>query len=392
MDLTSRKRKHGKSLTIDIGDVAFVINRSIRQCIFDFETSVCSENRSTAKSLLAEFSLMEIFPNDDMVTSSFLLFLASNQTYSNIANDHGITINGRCRGQATRIMINVREWKLFTVKNLQEAYVTFLAKRARKDDNDNVAKEVKIREFKQLDINVLKRLLGQKGNKDGLLLHITETYEKLREADEQIKVMETDQKELCETIDSLKITIRREQRKLENTKRSISAQKGVITKRLNALDLETSNRDTEWNNSVSKITKQQGYNKMIATKNMNMLEREKNKMKNNVLRTQTSKISLPLLIFDCLKESVTLLNKFKNNKKLRAMLSTFIPLIIPDSSERKEQSHSNHSIGNLLGFNEKSSIAKHYFERSNEIHKLKQISRGELTVKMIEDVLLPLER
>lgn len=213
MDLTSRKRKHGKSLTLDVVDVAFVINRSIRQCIFDFETSVCPENRSTAKSLLAEFSLMVIFPNDDLVTSSFLLFLASNQTYSNIANDHGITINGRCRGQATRMMINVREWKLFTVKNLQEAYVTFLAKRARKDDNDNVAKEVKIREFKQLGINVLKRLLGQKGNKDGLLLHITETYEKLREADEQIKVMETDQKELCETIDSLKITIRREQRK-----------------------------------------------------------------------------------------------------------------------------------------------------------------------------------
>ena len=218
MDLTSRKRKHGKSLTVDIGDVTFVINRSIRQCIFDFETSVCPENRSTAKSLLAEFSLMEIFPNDDLVTSSFLLFLASNQTYSNIANDHGITINGRCRGQTTRMMINVRAWKLFTVKNLQEAYVTFLAKRARKDDNDNVAKEVKIREFKQLDINVLKRLLGQKGNKDGLLLHITETYEKLREADEQIKVMETDQKELCETIDSLKITIRREQTELENTR------------------------------------------------------------------------------------------------------------------------------------------------------------------------------
>ena len=75
MDLTSRKRKHGKSLTVDIGDVTFVINRSIRQCIFDFETSVCPESRSTAKSLLAEFSLMEIFPNDDLVTfySSWLV-------------------------------------------------------------------------------------------------------------------------------------------------------------------------------------------------------------------------------------------------------------------------------------------------------------------------------
>lgn len=144
MDFTSRKHKHGKFLTIDIGDVAFIINRSIRQCIFDFETSISSENGSTAKSLLAEFSLMEIFPNDDIVTSSFLLYLASNQTYYNLANDHGITINGRCSGQATRMMINVREWKLFTIKNLQEAYVTFLTKRARKDENTNSKKELKI--------------------------------------------------------------------------------------------------------------------------------------------------------------------------------------------------------------------------------------------------------
>ena len=156
--------------------------------------------------------------------------------------------------------------------------------------------------------------------------------------------------------------------------------------------METSNRDTEWNKSKSIIAKQHGYNKMVATKNSNMLGREKNKLKQDQKELSVSKISLPLLIFDCLKESVPLLNKHKNNKSLRSILSTLIPLLIPSRLERTELNHSNHSIGNMLGFNEKSRIAKHYFERSDEIYKLKLMKKEDLTTKMIEDVLTPLER
>ena len=112
----------------------------------------------------------------------------------------------------------------------------------------------------------------------------------------------------------------------------------------------------------------------------------------NNIKTSSSKISLPLLIFDCLKESVSLLNVYNNNKSLRSILSILIPLIIPSSSQRMEQNHSNHSIGNLLGFNEKSKIAKHYFERSEKINRLKLNKREIVTVQMIEDVLIPLER
>jgi hypothetical protein len=166
----------------------------------------------------------------------------------------------------------------------------------------------------------------------------------------------------------------------------------MITKRLNAFDLETSNRDTECISLTSKLSKERGYNKMIATKNSNTLERKMNIMKENNIENTKSKISLPLLIFDCPKESVALLNIHKSCKSLRSTLSTIIPLKIPSSTKRTEQSHSNHSIGNLLGFNEKSRIAKHYFERSDVIHKLKLISKENLTVEMVEDILLPLER
>jgi hypothetical protein len=116
--------------------------------------------------------------------------------------------------------------------------------------------------------------------------------------------MESDQREMSATIDSLKIAIRRKQQKAATAKRSITAQKGMITKRLNALDLEISNRDTEWISLTSKLSKERGYNKMIATKNSNTLKRKMNIMKENNIEITKSKISLPLLIFDCLKESV----------------------------------------------------------------------------------------
>ena len=43
--------------------------------------------------------------------------------------------------------------------------------------------------------------------------------------------MGSDQMKMCDTIDFLKKVIQREQEKTENTKRSISAQKGMITKK-----------------------------------------------------------------------------------------------------------------------------------------------------------------
>ena len=371
---------------VDIGDITFVINRSIRQCIFDYESSFIGDYGPAKKTVLAEFALLEIFPYDDEIALSFLLFLASNRVFSHVACEYGISVNGRCRGPATRLMINLGVWRLFAVRDLEPAYTTFLDGRAKKNLNFSTEKEKQISSIDKLDEIVLKRMLGQKGRKDGLLLHITGIYAKIDNLNELIKEMGSDQIEMCDTIDSLKKLIQREQKKTENAKRSISAQKGMITKRLNALDLETTNRNMEWLQSTSQIAKHRGYNKMIATKNSNKLQKEMKIIKKNEMEIATSKISLPLLIFDCLKESISLLNVHNNNKKLRSALSILIPLIIPSTSKRTEQNHSNHSIGNLLGFNEKSRIAKHYFERSNEVHKLKLISKEFLTVKMIEDV------
>lgn len=158
----------------------------------------------------------------------------------------GISVNGRCRGQATRIMINLGLWRPLKVKDIDNAYAIFLEGRAKKVLNIRREEVERKLEVKELEIDMLQRLLGQKGSKDGLLAHIIGIYARLSDTNEIITGMESDQREMSATIDSLKIAIRREQQKTATAKRSITAQKGMITKRLNALDLETSNRDTEW--------------------------------------------------------------------------------------------------------------------------------------------------
>ena len=66
-----------------------------------------------------------------------------------------------------------------------------------------------------------------------------------------------------DAINALEKSFRREQNDFQKSKRSLYAQKGMITRRINALDLETSNRDLEWRNSKSLMNKQRRYNNNI---------------------------------------------------------------------------------------------------------------------------------
>ena len=168
-------------MILDIGDITFVINRSIRQCIFDYESNIIADSGPCQKKSLAEFSLIEIFPNDDEAALSFLLFLASNIIFTNIAGKYGIC----CRGQATRIMINLGLWRPFAVKDIDNAYAIFLEGRAKKVLNIRREEVDRKLEVKELGINVLKRLLGQKGSKDGLLAHIIGIYARLSDTNDR---------------------------------------------------------------------------------------------------------------------------------------------------------------------------------------------------------------
>ena len=126
-------------------------------------------------------------------------------------------------------------------------------------------------------------------------MHITETYNSLQISNEKIVQLESINSEMQDAINALEKSFRREQNNFQKSKRSLYAQKGIITRRINALDaldLETSNRDLELNNSKAQIVKQRGYNKTIATKLISTSERESLKIKANKINESQNKISL----------------------------------------------------------------------------------------------------
>jgi hypothetical protein len=122
MEQITRKRKLKEPAKLEISKVTF---RAIQLSILDYKSSNAVGSPVVGNALLAEYSVMEIFSGHDQVSSSFFLFLASSELHSHIANAHGVSVNGRIRGDGTRIMLNVTAWRFFTVRGLARAYAVF---------------------------------------------------------------------------------------------------------------------------------------------------------------------------------------------------------------------------------------------------------------------------
>ena len=67
----------------------------------------------------------------------------------------------------------------------RQRYAIFLEGRAKKVLNIRREEVDRKLEVKELGINVLKRLLGQKGSKDGLLAHIIGIYARLSDTNDR---------------------------------------------------------------------------------------------------------------------------------------------------------------------------------------------------------------
>ena len=91
-----------------------------------------------------------------------------------------------------------------------------------------------------------------------------------------------------------------------------------------------------------------GYNKMISTKNATTLKREMEKFKDNNL-IQHQKISLPLVMFDNIKENVQFLNKYNSYESIKVILYAILTVLIPSTEKTMKENYSNNAICNLLG-------------------------------------------
>ena len=95
------------------------------------------------------------------------------------------------------------------------------------------------------DAASIKRILGQKHSQNRMFERITNLYTSLEESGVTIMDMKKENLDMQETINSLENAIRRLKSDSEESKRRVSASKGQMTKRLNALALETTNRNIE---------------------------------------------------------------------------------------------------------------------------------------------------
>ena len=383
----TRKRRHVEMI-IDINDVLFCINRSLIRAIYDAKEFYLQDNDHALVPKFVEFSLLEIFRTDEEIASTFLLYYLKREISS---ASIGISINGQSRGLSTRIMVEISKWTSFKRASLETHFLNFSAERDRKIANVMTPESKLKNVIEKYDAPSIKRILGQKHSQNRMFERITNLYTSLTESEDIIVTMKKEKEDMQEIINSLENAIRRLQRNSEGSKRRIAASKGQMTKRLNALALETTNRDIEWKRCESILVRKAGHNKMISTKNATTLRREKEKLNGDKV-IQNSKISLPLTIFDNIKENIDFLNKYTAFESIKAILCTVLTITIPPNQKRPKENSSNNAISNLLGVNNKSLLMKHVFEKCELLSKLKSMPHGTCTVGMIENALTPITR
>ena len=245
--MDSRRERRREETLPDINDVQFSINRSIVRCTHDSrEFYLHCDGRDQSPKLI-EYSLLEMFRSDEQTTSSFLLYFLKKEMSSGFS----LSINGQLRGLSTRIMIDVIEHKSLKRAALEHHYITFAAERVRTDSIDTTPDPKISPSIESYDASSMKRVLGQKHGQGRIFERITNLYTSLAESEQTNASMEKEKLDMLETINCLELTIRRLQRNSESEKRDISASKGQITRRMNAVALETANRHNEWKRSES---------------------------------------------------------------------------------------------------------------------------------------------
>jgi hypothetical protein len=178
------------------------------------------------------------------------------------------------------------------------------------------------------------------------------------------------------------------QRNLEACERRVSAQKGQRNKANNRFEstIEALNLEAGYTNSA--LRKNFGYAQMKFTKGHIRLEKEK--MSLSAQKTVVASSGIKLAVFEQLRSSIAKLNRLNSIESMRRILCVVLPLVIPVDEMRKGTITSKASIAEILGFNEKSIIGKHVFERSQALHTSMQNNLNE--VQIFQDAVLPVKR
>ena len=206
--------------------------------------------------------------------------------------------------------------------------------------------------------------------------------------DASYQTLRDDLEDSRESIRMLEEGIHFAQKNLEACERRVSAQKGQRNKAnsryataIEALNLEASSIN-------SNLKKNCGYTKMKLTKGQNRLEKDKLVLCEEKAAVAVSAVKLA--VFQQLHSSITKLNKLNSVESMRRIMCVILPLVIPAEKMKTDNIASKATVAKLLGFNEKSILGKHVFDKSVTLFTAMNSTSNE--VKNFEDAVLHVRR
>ena len=372
----------------EVAQLTFDINKTLRNfCnnVQEYDTSVPEIMRAVQ---FHEFPILVIFPKEGS-TGKLILHMIKHLSFIELGAKHGLSMNGKSRGLLSRLVVDVECWHGFTCEELKPVYESMnssVEKRAQTTNTERVVASATPEVI--YDSKRLKILISNKSFQPTMIQHILDLYERVNKRDANNKSLQIEVEEMNESIRLLEEGICFAQRNLEACERRVSAQKGQRNKANNRFASTIEALNLEVVSSRATLRKDCGYTKMKLTKGLNRLEKEELLLSERKVVVSSS--SIKLAVFEQLRVSIKKLNKFNSTESIRRILCVVLPLVIPTEGMRKTTAASKSSVAELLGFNERSILGKHVFEKSHALHTALQSNTNE--IKIFEDAVLPVIR
>jgi hypothetical protein len=182
-----------------------------------------NDDRSTV--IKHEFVLMDVLLDPD--ARDLLLFMVRNESFGELCNANGISMNGRSRGASTRIVMDITKFLRFKTNVMESIFDSF----KKKDETNKSAK-----------LSNKKEPVGdKKKERDMLKFHwkkkdkeyqdiILNQYELKEQNDINTKALQDELIEEKENNAMLAAALSREQKKVLDTERRVAGQKGAGTR------------------------------------------------------------------------------------------------------------------------------------------------------------------
>jgi hypothetical protein len=382
------KRELKDLLWSEVAFLTFEINSTLRKFTEnaqEYDESVSELLRSVT---VHEFPAIVIFPKD-CAAGKLVLHLIRSLPFEELGRRHGISMNGKARASLTRLVVDIKLWHEFTVEDIRPVHEAYTAHKAKGGGCPKVNELADLIVTEVIyDVKRLKLMMSNKSLQPTILQHVIDLYRRVEKREKLNEHLKSDLDDSKETIRLLEEGICFAQRNLEASERRVSAQKCQRSKASNRFNSTIDALNLESSSISTRLKKNYGYARMKLTKGTNRLKKEKlqiSEQKNTYLNS-----TIKLAIFEQLRISITKLNEFNSIESIRIVLCTILPLVIPEDQVRKQNSISKSGIAMALGFNEKSLIGKHVFEKSLELHSA--LNGGTNTVQYIENAVVPITR